>query len=62
MEYRAEKKHRNADGRSHRPEENCKQHLHIERWDEGPTHLGVEKQLGKDDIHSLEHGPFWSEN
>jgi len=31
IEHRAGKKHRNADGMSRRPEENCKQCLHIER-------------------------------
>jgi len=47
---------------SRRPEENCKQCLHIERRDGGPAGLDMKKQLGNDNINCWEHGHLRSEH
>jgi len=43
---------------SHRPVEDCKKCLHIEKWDIGPARLDVETQLEDRTIYRWEHGSF----
>jgi len=45
IEHHAGRKHGNADGMSRRLVEDCKQCLHIEKWDRGPARLDVVTEL-----------------
>jgi len=55
IEHRASRKHGNADSMSRRPVEDCKQCLHTEKRDRGPTHLDIETELGEGAVYRWEH-------
>jgi len=61
IERRTGWKHGNADGMSHRPVEDCKQCLHIEKRDGRPARHDVETELGEGAVYRWEHGHLQTE-
>jgi len=56
IEHRPGKKHSNADGLSRRPDKGCKQCLHIERRDGGPSRSELETLCNTTESYDWEQG------